>query len=417
LPYLTSDEGKVHSLNQSYFVQRFCHEHLFLFELGEGWFFVYQDESGAWFKVLPDVIKKMFRLYWEHLKTNIFREQQLAHRNTNSFENAIVDGSRSFSGRKEVFKRLEKIIHCKNGMLHIDSAGNGELRAFSPDYYSRNAVPVNWNPEAKAPKFEGILATMNPDDASLLLRYCGNILLGGNPSQQILLLVGEGGTSKSTICEIIELLLGRHNVAELRTKFLHERFEIGRYIGNMLLSGKDVKGDFLMTEGASALKKLTGHDNMTGEIKFSMATPEVYGDFPALITCNERLLVRLEGDIDVTAWARRLMMIAFGSKSKHQQVIANYAQKLVEEEGEGNSADVYRRRNSPLARARGDRDVPAVSRPKGARRRSPGRKPIDSTLRPRARLQESGQRWPLDRGAHHGIRRILRGARLDVPRA
>ena len=56
-----------------------------------------------------------------------------------------------------------------------------------------------------------------------------------------------------------------------------------------------------MTEGAQALKKLTGHDNQTGEIKNQMGTPLIRGDFAVLITCNERLLVRLEGASDVSA--------------------------------------------------------------------------------------------------------------------
>ena len=34
-----------------------------------------------------------------------------------------------------------------------------------------------------------------------------------------------------------------------------------------------------------------------------MVSVPVYGDFDCMITCNERLLVRLEGDTDIGAWA------------------------------------------------------------------------------------------------------------------
>ena len=144
---------------------------------------------------------------------------------------------------------------------------------------------------------------MDPADADLLLRYAANVLMGGNPSQQILLLIGEGGTSKSTVCELIELVVGRRNVAELRTEHLDNRFEIGRYLGKTLLSGKDVKGNFLQQEGASRIKALTGHDMLTGEIKLEMGTPEINGNFAVIITCNERLTVKLEGETDLSAWA------------------------------------------------------------------------------------------------------------------
>ena len=38
-----------------------------------------------------------------------------------------------------------------------------------------------------------------------------------------------------------------------------------------------------------------------------------YGDFDCMITCNERLLVRLEGDTG--AWKRRLMLLEFKKRS------------------------------------------------------------------------------------------------------
>ena len=91
-------------------------------------------------------------------------------------------------------------------------------QTFRPDYYSRNPIAINWNEEARPPRSSsGILAPFRAYDSSLFLRYAGNILLTGNVAQSILILVGAGGTSKSTLCEIIELVMGTDNFIELRT--------------------------------------------------------------------------------------------------------------------------------------------------------------------------------------------------------
>jgi P4 family phage/plasmid primase-like protien len=334
-PFWVDQFGNVTKINQKYLANRFCVENLVLFEQDEGSFFRYLEGNGAWSKVVSDVVKKMTQDEWTRL-VKLWGANDLHKKVSNGAFNAITDLVRSISGRTQVFKPLKRIIHCNNTMLHlIPETGEVELHDFNPEYYARNPCPINWNPEATCPQFQGILDTMEPADADLFLRYAANVLLGGNPSQQILLLVGEAGTSKSALCEIIELVVGRRNVAELRTQHLDKQFEIGRYIGKTLLTGKDVKGDFLESEGAARIKALTGHDSLTGEIKHESGTPEIYGNFSIIIVCNENLTIKLEGDTDLGAWARRLIIINFTEKSKHKETIVDYGQKVFAEEGEG----------------------------------------------------------------------------------
>lgn len=336
-PLWFNTRGVLTKINENYFVQRFCLENLVLFEQDEQWFYFYWSQIGAWGRVQQDFVKEMVRTDWERL-TKLFRVPDMERFAKDAVFNSLVSGIKSHSGRREVFKPLENIIHCRNGMLHLTIKGDEnivETCEFSPDYYARNPCPIPWEPTAVAPRFKAILDTMDPADASLYLRYTANAYLGGNPSQQFLILSGERGTSKSTLCDITEITIGRKNVAELRTKELDGRFEIGRYVGKTLLSGKDVKGNFLQQEGASSIKKLTGHDMLTGEAKHSMVNQEIYGQFAMIITCNERLTVKLEGDTDMGAWERRILIINFTAKNIHKEVISHYSDKLVAEEGEG----------------------------------------------------------------------------------
>ena len=332
--YYVTENGAV-VINESYFVQRICRENLVFFEHDENRFWRYNPVNGGWEAVVPELIKELVRSEWERL-THLFDEPGLAFKIKNGLLNALVSGIQSHSARSKVFKRLKNIIHCANGILKISSDGSWKLMPFSPAYYARNPTSIVWDPDATCPKFDALLEFgLPPDDISLLWRWFGSVLLTGNAAQRILLLIGKAATAKSTIAEVVEMVRGLTNCTALRTKFLHERFEIGRLFGFSLLTAKDVPGRFLEEDGAQALKKLVGHDYVPGEVKGSMVSVPVYGDFDCMITCNERLLVRLEGDTDVEAWRRRLMILEFLNVVPEEERISNYAQILFAEEAPG----------------------------------------------------------------------------------
>ena len=331
--YFTKNGAVV--INESYFVQRICRENLVFFEYDENRSFRYNGETGAWQAIPAGIIKELVRSEWERL-TRLFKEPALAFKDNASLINAITAGIESHSGRNKVFKRLKNIIHCANGMLHISDDGTWRLMPFSPGYYARNPIPIPWDPDATCPKFDALLEFALPaNDVSLFWRWFGSVLLTGNAAQRILLCIGKAATAKSTIAEVVELVRGLTNCTALRTKLLHERFEIGRLFGFSLLTAKDVPGRFLEEDGAQALKKLVGHDYIPGEVKGSMVSVPVYGDFDCMITCNERLLVRLEGETDVEAWRRRLMVLEFLNVIPAEKRIDNYAQILFAEEAPG----------------------------------------------------------------------------------
>ena len=245
-------------------------------------------------------------------------------------------------------------------MLHIEGDGTCTLMPFSPAYYARNPVAIPWEPDATCPKFDALLEFALPPEAEgqasadvdFFWRWFGSVLLTGNAAQRILLMVGKAASGKSTIAEVVELVLGLVNCTEVRTKWLHERFEIGRLFGFSLLSAKDVPGDFLEEAGAQAFKKLTGHDYLDGEVKGSMISVKVYGDFGGMVTCNERMLIQLQGDTDVDAWRRRLAMLVFEKVVPPEKRIPNYAQAPFRRRSPRHPAQSGRRRNRPPRRTR-----------------------------------------------------------------
>jgi putative DNA primase/helicase len=218
-------------------------------------------------------------------------------------------------------------------MLHLDDDG-AELREFSPDYHSRNVCPIPWDPDADCPRFKGELlaSALEPEDLSLLQRWCGSLLLGRNLAQKIMLLTGTPGGGKSTLLEIIEAIIGPANVCQLRTEQLHERFELSRFLRKTMLSGKDVPGRFLQTAGAHVLKSLVGHDLLSAERKSSNSEFQLRGEFGVAVSCNSRLRVKLDGDVD--AWRRRLLIIKY-EKPKPTERVLDFAKRLLAEEASG----------------------------------------------------------------------------------
>ncbi|MGC9451675.1 MAG: phage/plasmid primase, P4 family [Oceanipulchritudo sp.] len=330
-PVAYSPNGSVR-LNQYFFVGRYSLEHKILHEPAEKQFYEYDESRGLWRRQTIFLVKDQFAL---DLKA--FADLQglstIDFMRNNNLLTSLAELLRGRVEKREIFQMRRTYIHLGNGMLHL-TGDNPGLHPFSPDYYSRNQCPLDLVPGARCPQFIGLLleSALDADDIDLLQRWTGSLLLGGNLAQRILVLTGTAGGGKSTLLEIVEAILGLTNVHELRTEHLHERFELQFFIGKTLLTGKDVPGDFLQRRGASMLKKLVGNDNLSPERKGGNDVLQIRGNFDVAITANSRLHVRLDGDAD--AWRRRLMVIRY-ERPKPKERIADFGQKLLQEEGPG----------------------------------------------------------------------------------
>ena len=173
---------------------------------------------------------------------------------------------------------------------------------------------------------------LEPDEIELLQRWCGLALVGVNMAQRFVILTGTAGGGKGTLIRVVNGIIGPGNVGTLRPDLLGERFELGRLLGKSLLYGADVPDNFLNCKGASVLKALTGGDPVTLEFKGSNERPEIVCRFNAIVTCNSRLTVHLEGDAE--AWRRRLVIIEY-LKAKPANVIADLSEQILRDEGSG----------------------------------------------------------------------------------
>jgi len=216
---------------------------------------------------------------------------------------------------------------CREGDLLV-------LKEFSPDFYSRNVCPFDYDSAAECTRFKDELLgpALDADDIRLMQKWSGSCLLGRNEPQRFLLLIGTPNGGKSTFMNILEKVIGIKNVGQLRTEHLNKQFELFGFVGKTLLAGKDVPSDFLLQKSAYVIKALVGHDMLTAEKKGHSEPVPLYGDFNIGITCNADLNVRLEGDVG--AWRRRMMIVRYQNQPPARR-ITDFDEKLLAEEGSG----------------------------------------------------------------------------------
>jgi len=332
-PYYENDKGTVTSINESFWAGLYFSENIVLYEPDERRFYLYDHNTGAYKKITEDKIKRELSKRIFQVSQEIGRES-LEKLRRNSVLNSVVAHLKGIAERWEAFKKVTNFVHVGNSIIIFKENGDSDFVEFSPKLHSRNQSPIFYDPDANCSRFlnEFLLPAVSKEDALLIKKYAGLCLLGKNLIQRLLLLDGLAATGKSTLSLIIQKVVGLNNVTQLRTNHLGERFELFRFRDKALLTGIDVRGNFLSDKGAYVIKGLVGGDYFDTEQKGGTASFPIQGDFCIIITSNSRLQVRLDGDVG--AWRRRLLIVRFESPLSVMK-IPNLADLLIEEEGSG----------------------------------------------------------------------------------
>lgn len=323
------------TLTQGWNARFLMQNHHIIYEPRELNFYIYNEDNGLWESKSEDYLKLLLSSelgeYWKKFHFNESK-YLLPVRNDRILKDSI-NRLRGLAEEEGAFVSNAKnpVIHLQEGMLELNSL---ELNNFAPKYYSRNQIPISFDINLECPQFiNDLLApALNEDSIEVLQKYFGMCVMGYNYSQQFLLLEGTAGGGKSTLTDILRSIIGAMNVAEMRTQQLNERFELAAFFDKTLLIGSDVPGNFLQRTGAETIKKLTGHDFIEAEFKGANKRCRMKGTFNVVVTSNNSLRVRLDGDEE--AWRRRLILLRFVNPPTENR-IANFGQKLIESEGAG----------------------------------------------------------------------------------
>ncbi|OJV02664.1 MAG: hypothetical protein BGO12_02075 [Verrucomicrobia bacterium 61-8] len=319
-------------LNNKAMAEKLIMENNFDYDRQEKNLYQYDPERGV-YSVAGEELQDFVSQEIKRVADEAGCEDLTINRNNHQIA-SIVDSMKAKLARTRPCEpeAIQNAIVVKNGVLELTPEG-GVLASFHPRHRGRNRIPIDFDPEAACCRFlnEVLRPVLSADDIEVLQTYMGSVLLGRNTSQRILVLCGPAGSGKSTVVEIIERLIGLENTAELRMDHLDGRFEMYSARNATLLTGKDVRSDFLGNKTASMLKKLSGGDAIRVEQKGG-ASFDVAKAFHVIITSNTKLTINLDRDID--AWNRRLVLIEF-QPAGNRPVVPEFAQVLLKEEASG----------------------------------------------------------------------------------
>jgi phage/plasmid-associated DNA primase len=330
-PFYTNKKDELCAINESFWAGLFAAENVLLREPIEGAFYRYRAELGIYEEESADSIKRRLsdRLLQASRQMNCF---WLEKQRTDAKLNNIVAHLRGITEHRNAFAHTDRRVHLANGVFSFENGG--QLLPFSSSFFSRNRCPITFDETANCPRFlnELIHPAVHEEDVLLIQKYAGLCLLGDNVIQRMLILDGESGRGKTQLANVIQAIVGRENLTQLRTRFLGDRFETFRFLKTTLLVGVDVEPNFLSTKGASVLKGLVGGDWFDAEQKNGTGKFPFQGNFCVLITSNSRLRVLLFGDI--AAWRRRLLIVRYEAPAPKKK-IPDFGERLVREEGSG----------------------------------------------------------------------------------
>lgn len=165
-------------------------------------------------------------------------------------------------------------IVTSNGLLHLPTR---ELHPATPAFFSTNALPVSYDPDAPDPKaWLAFLKSLWPDDhesIDALQEVFGYALVPDTQQQKIFMLVGPKRSGKGTIARTLTAMLGTDNVASPTLGSFGTNFGLEPLIGKMLATITDARlgGRADQSAIAERLLSVSGEDTVTIDRKFRPA--------------------------------------------------------------------------------------------------------------------------------------------------
>jgi putative DNA primase/helicase len=156
-------------------------------------------------------------------------------------------------------------VNVLNGLLDVDTR---TLRPHTPDFLSSVQFSVRYDPDATCPGWETFFQGVLPEDTQdCAWELFGCFLVPSNRLQQAILLLGDGGSGKSTTLRGLAAFLGKRNIAAISLhKLESDRFAVARLVGRIANICADLPSQHLA--GTSTFKAITGGDEITAEYKF-----------------------------------------------------------------------------------------------------------------------------------------------------
>lgn len=190
------------------------------------------------------------------------------------------------------------LLNCLNGTLNLKT---GELQPHRREDLLTKLCPVEYHPEAKAPRWERFLQEIFDSDQSLIdfvWQSIGYSLVDGNPEKFLFICVGKPDTGKSTFLAIARALLGDYAApADIQT-FMGKvnpmvYNDLADLYGARLVTASETSENDRLNDGL--VKMATGNDPVTACRKYENQFKYVPG-FKIWLSVNHKPVVNDSSD-------------------------------------------------------------------------------------------------------------------------
>ncbi|MCS7114226.1 MAG: phage/plasmid primase, P4 family, partial [Candidatus Bathyarchaeota archaeon] len=211
------------------------------------------------------------------------------------------------------------LICFENGVLDLNTM---QLKPHSPEYFFRNIIHADYNPNAKATEFLKWLEEVLPDEEArkYVQEMFGYCLYRDYPFHHIFFFVGSGRNGKGTLMRTLVGLLGRENCTSIPLERLPERFQNTNLIGKLANIVSEPKTSLVTTE---TIKQLTGQDLITAEFKGRQKTFQFINYAKLIVVAN-----RLPPVYDSShAWWERVIVVEFPVTIPPEKMVPNIEER------------------------------------------------------------------------------------------
>lgn len=158
----------------------------------------------------------------------------------------------------------QAVLNCRNGMLDL---ATGTLKPHDPVYLSSTQIPVAWDPDATAPRYEEWLDAAVGSQMDDLEEVASTMLDPSRTPPKAVFLFGPSRSGKSTFLRLLQAMAGADNYSAVTLHQLAaDRFAAANVFGKMLNCAADLSSAHV--EDISAFKMMTGEDPTQANRKY-----------------------------------------------------------------------------------------------------------------------------------------------------
>ncbi len=205
-----------------------------------------------------------------------------------------------------------RYIPVANGVYNIKTK---QLEKFSPKFIITSKIRTSYNPFAKKPilggwfdfdKWLDTLACNDKELVTLLWQVMNEAINPNRTRKKMVLLVGDGNNGKGTFQALLENLIGRENISNLKPDQFGKEFYLGALEGKVCNIGDDISNKYL--DEVSDLMSIVSGDPVQVNKKGKQPI-EARFKLLCIFSGNDLPSARNK----TTGWYRRLCIIPFNA--------------------------------------------------------------------------------------------------------